>query len=157
MDALRRRALVECDTAAEMRNFFGARSNLQPYELTHGYYMGKEDSLTYSKELAHLAHRKRVAVTELDFGFKLCNARRLRCFVTVDRCVFVATAISNAKAAEQTACAVAEHLKPKSTNSDSECASSYTLACKFCHFHHSFSNVFVGRLASSLRLHSTSE
>jgi hypothetical protein len=56
MDALRRRALAECDTAAEMRNFFGARSNLQPYELTHGYYMGKEDSLTYSKELAEIAH-----------------------------------------------------------------------------------------------------
>ena len=56
MDALRRRALEECDTVAEIRNFFGARSNLQPYELTHGYYMGKGDSLSYSKELAEIAH-----------------------------------------------------------------------------------------------------
>ena len=56
MEALRRRALEECDTVEEIRNFFGARSNLMPYELTHGYYMGKEDSLVYSKELALIAH-----------------------------------------------------------------------------------------------------
>ena len=56
MEILRRRALDECDTPEEIRNFFGARSNLQPYELTHGYYMGKGDSLAYSEELAEVAH-----------------------------------------------------------------------------------------------------